>query len=628
MTKAATGRALPAAIDFLIVVYGYMLMEWLFLATKPSFMVTMTWTEKIAIALTATLGPVIIGASLFTLFAIVQKTLPSRLRSITPWLLAFPRALVLSALGLLLVDNFTLTVIGFGVRDTSNLVALSYFVVWLAALVFVWRQSVRKVGHVETSTRAKRTTLIALLAMSVTAASALLLTANDWEPDTKAASKTLPDILFFASDGIDARYLSAYGYERQTSPNLDALLPASLVFKAAISNAARTTGSTTAMLTGKYPTTTKVLFPPHALRGADAFEHLPGILRDLGYQAFQSTIRYYADAPDLNMREAFDFANRRPVGTTLPEWLPPRIAVALADAGLMLERLWDRIASRLLHISLQKPIQDVYAAVSDDPAQVYGFRDRTRINQAKLFIRRSDGPIFMHIHLMNSHCCRFKPLLPVFSLEQAKQDRKNREIYFADAILESDRFFGELLAELEAQGRLENTLIVYSSDHGIDWRANQRVPLIFRFPGGKHSGEVRNSVQLIDVAPTVLDYLGVPEPPWMEGVSLLSEAARNEYRPLFSIGGVNREVVQTKRDKVSRLVGSGPPSYGMNSMQMTICNRWYSLSMGTGKMTIGHLRDHPSACPGKELIGYDGARRLLSAHLSKRGIPMPREVSE
>ena len=79
-------------------------------------------------------------------------------------------------------------------------------------------------------------------------------------------------MLLFASDGVESEYISGYGYPEITTPNLDAMMIESLVFDAAISNAGRTTGSTVSMLNGKYPATTKVIFPPHTLMGADAFQ--------------------------------------------------------------------------------------------------------------------------------------------------------------------------------------------------------------------------------------------------------------------------------------------------------------------------------------------------------------------
>lgn len=95
-----------------------------------------------------------------------------------------------------------------------------------------------------------------------------------------------------------------------------------------------------------------------------------------------------------------------------------------------------------------------------------------------------------------------------------------------------DQNFGRLRAELERRGILENTLIIYTSDHGCHFRtrnaeykrscheASIHTPLIVRgpgFKGGKTPGEM---VSLIDLTPTVLTAAGVQPPPVMVGTPL------------------------------------------------------------------------------------------------------------
>ena len=95
-----------------------------------------------------------------------------------------------------------------------------------------------------------------------------------------------------------------------------------------------------------------------------------------------------------------------------------------------------------------------------------------------------------------------------------------------------DRNVGRVLDYLEANGLLENTLVVYTSDQGFymgehGWfdkrfmyEESFRTPLLMRLPGG-HKGDVDEMVQNIDYAPTFLQLAGVPVPDDMQGVSLL-----------------------------------------------------------------------------------------------------------
>ena len=93
---------------------------------------------------------------------------------------------------------------------------------------------------------------------------------------------------------------------------------------------------------------------------------------------------------------------------------------------------------------------------------------------------------------------------------------------------------GKLLDELEKEGLLENTLVVYASDQGFymgehGWfdkrfmyEESMRTPLIMRLPKGfNRRGDIPQLVQNIDYAPTFLDLAGLPIPDDMQGVSLL-----------------------------------------------------------------------------------------------------------
>jgi len=97
-----------------------------------------------------------------------------------------------------------------------------------------------------------------------------------------------------------------------------------------------------------------------------------------------------------------------------------------------------------------------------------------------------------------------------------------------------DRKVGELMAALEHTGVLDNTLVIFASDHG-DMLAEKnmvqkrsfyeyscRVPLIMRFPDGYGSGAACGQpASLMDITPTLLDIAGVRERMPMEGRSLL-----------------------------------------------------------------------------------------------------------
>ena len=93
-----------------------------------------------------------------------------------------------------------------------------------------------------------------------------------------------------------------------------------------------------------------------------------------------------------------------------------------------------------------------------------------------------------------------------------------------------DRHVGQIIEQLEAEGVLENTIIMFFGDHGRpmpwgkQWLSVEglRVPLLMRGPTGQQPGSVETRmVSLIDLAPSMLSLAGLDVPEWMEGEAIL-----------------------------------------------------------------------------------------------------------
>jgi arylsulfatase A-like enzyme len=119
------------------------------------------------------------------------------------------------------------------------------------------------------------------------------------------------------------------------------------------------------------------------------------------------------------------------------------------------------------------------------------------------------------------------------------RERRTREY---QTITGMDRMIGRLRAELERLGLTENTIIVFSTDHGIHhgehglggkcflYEEDLRIPLVLYDPrlSASKRGQVRDELVLVpDLAPTVLDLLDVLVPDRMQGQSL-APLIRNE----------------------------------------------------------------------------------------------------
>ena len=106
-----------------------------------------------------------------------------------------------------------------------------------------------------------------------------------------------------------------------------------------------------------------------------------------------------------------------------------------------------------------------------------------------------------------------------------------------------DKYAGQILDRLEELGLAEDTVVVYTSDHGdmmgehrllgktTQYEGSMRVPLLVRFPGFAPQ-RIATPTSLVDVLPTLLGLLGVSAPPHLQGV---------DRRPLLEGGDVAPE---------------------------------------------------------------------------------------
>ncbi|MEX2172265.1 MAG: sulfatase [Pirellulales bacterium] len=121
---------------------------------------------------------------------------------------------------------------------------------------------------------------------------------------------------------------------------------------------------------------------------------------------------------------------------------------------------------------------------------------------------------------------------------------------YLDAVRFTDRHVGQVLARLEREGILDNTLIVFMTDHGISHARGKQflydegthVPLVVRGPGIEPGGVREDLIEHIDVAAISLAAAGIPIPKSMQG------------RDVFAEGYATRDAVFAARDRCDETV--------------------------------------------------------------------------
>ena len=136
--------------------------------------------------------------------------------------------------------------------------------------------------------------------------------------------------------------------------------------------------------------------------------------------------------------------------------------------------------------------------------------------------------------------------VPPYLPDNEVGQRDVRQVY--SNIKQMDKQVGDLLAELEAEGLMDSTIVFWYSDHGgplprqkrLLYDSGMRVPMIVRFPGKWRAGEIDDQlISFIDFKPTILSLAGIEPPAYVDGQAFLGEY-KNEQERTYVHGAGDR----------------------------------------------------------------------------------------
>jgi arylsulfatase A-like enzyme len=313
------------------------------------------------------------------------------------------------------------------------------------------------------------------------------------------AEQARPDpVIIIAVDTLRADRLGCYGYPRPTSPELDALAEKSVLFTRCFTPSPLTTPAFASLLTS---------MPPHRhgakRNGLPIFpkvETLTDLLKARGYRTGAFISSWPLKAKLSGLDRGFDtyeevFDKKRWLGTINPEGRAPTVN-----------------------------------------ERVFEWLDRCE-----------DEPFFLWVHYSEPHA-------PYLHHEEFDFDynRWNKKLYHPDSDFSDmrnydtevgfvDHHIGRLIDRLGKDGLFDRAIVVFMSDHGESFgehgerghgrklfNATLHVPLMVKLPRDRRAGtRMQHEVSLEDVAPTLLELLGLDRPDWMIGRDLfIPEAGR------------------------------------------------------------------------------------------------------
>lgn len=329
-----------------------------------------------------------------------------------------------------------------------------------------------------------------------------------------------PNLILISIDTLRADHLGCYGYERPTTPTLDSLCEDAVVFSEAIAHAPSTLHSHASIFTS--------LIPHHHGAG-------------------------WGDKTKL-----------APEAVTLAEVLQSAgVATAAFTGGGQMDRIFGLDQG---FDSYEQP----------GASRFYGIVERA----SQWLDERDERPFFLFLHSYETHHPyepqeRFLALLETdydgdlpdhISVDFLKKLNR-KEVSLAPGDLEHiinaydaeirsmDEGLKHLLAYLRDNGLYDNTMIVFTSDHGeefgehgrVGWHSHSlydellEIPLIVKFPDQANAGtRVAAQVGSIDIAPTVLATLGLAAPDTFEGTDLNAAASGAEFASRTVISRIDR----------------------------------------------------------------------------------------
>jgi arylsulfatase A-like enzyme len=323
-----------------------------------------------------------------------------------------------------------------------------------------------------------------------------------------------PNVLFILPDQLRYDALGCNGSPDSITPNLDNLAKNGIRFESPYVTQPVCSACRSSIFTGLYPHKTEVIDNDITL--LDHSTCFPKLLHDAGYVTGyvgkwhlgplgedlrpQSGIAVKTPPFYYDVWKGFNGRGSLWVGEEMKKWIAPTNSeTEIPDFG------------------------------NDEPGV---YRNDAETDQAIDFIRdHHESPFCLIVNSRAPHTPWSAPLENCLRFK----DRVKYPTYHA-MVNRVDENVGRLVATLEELGIRDNTLIVFTSDHGHNfvYRWNDqpkrccydtatRVPLIYHWPEGLRSGVRSQFSSIADIAPTILDLCGVPVPAGIHGQSLKSQ---------------------------------------------------------------------------------------------------------
>lgn len=384
------------------------------------------------------------------------------------------------------------------------------------------------------------------------------------------------NILILVFDTLAAPHMPLHGYGRPTSPQLERFAQRATVFHRHYAAANFTTPGTASLVTGTYPWTHRAFNHAGTLAAPYRQQNLFGAFANTPYYRVayshnllaHSILNQCRQNIDLHLPpQSFSLASGE-VGERLFSRDPELAARAFDDLilrrddlpGSLFISLADRVRMRLqksrglqgLHHNYPRGVPELFKM---------SFVLEDAVDGIMQTLDRAPQPFLAYFHLLPPHepyrphrdfidifdddwNPQSKPESP-FSGNMSERQLQQFRRQYDEFLAYSDAQFGRLLDYLQDSGRLDDTVVIFTSDHGqlfergIHGHVTEtlydpliHVPLLISQPGQQARRDVYSPTSCVDLIPTLLHLTGQEIPAWCEGRPLLPDGvANNDFQP-------------------------------------------------------------------------------------------------
>lgn len=373
----------------------------------------------------------------------------------------------------------------------------------------------------------------------------------------------LSNVILIVFDTMSACDLSLYGYRRKTTPYLESFAERSTVYHNHMSGGNYTTPGTASILTGTYPWTHRAINQGGLILRSRASHNLFSAF-DASYHKFSFAQNLWADYLISQFEDSLDDhllpGSFSLIDKSSGKYFPNDLDVssrALDDFlfstnGMPASLLLGPLEKQFFLYNLARTSDKGYSrGLPHDVTNPKYFRLEDVFNgiDAQLRSLSAFAPFLAYIHFYSPHepyrpRKEFENLFadkwkavpkPVsrFSDGSTESNLQTRRVNYDEYVANVDFEFGRLMDSLSAQGILDNSIVVVTSDHGQLFERGVHghttpllfdpvihVPLLVSLPGQSSRQDIYVPTSNVDLVPTLLHLTGHPVPDWCEGTVL------------------------------------------------------------------------------------------------------------